>query len=113
MDRPMPSLRSAYVCNLSPEFQPPKHHTHKLPLVLSDALQRINGRDLTCEVAFYVNQPSERKRRINEHRRRAINAVIAAILHHVNIISKRVLASAEALADFAACLPYPKLGTSL
>ncbi|ENV3013854.1 plasmid replication initiator RepA [Escherichia coli] len=100
MDRPMPSLRSAYVCNLSPEFQPPKHHTHKLPLVLSDALQRINGRDLTCEVAFYVNQPSERKRRINEHRRRAINAVIAAILHHVNIISKRVLASAEALADF-------------
>ncbi len=87
-------------CNLSPEFQPPKHHTHKLPLVLSDALQRINGRDLTCEVAFYVNQPSERKRRINEHRRRAINAVIAAILHHVNIISKRVLASAEALADF-------------
>ncbi|EEA0430034.1 RepA, partial [Salmonella enterica subsp. enterica serovar Typhimurium] len=94
------SLRSTYVCNADPKFQVPKHHTHKLPFVLSDALHRLEGRDLTCEIAFYVNQPATRKRRINEHRRRAINAVIAALLHHTNIISKRVLASAEALADF-------------
>lgn len=103
-------LRSSYVCNADPRFQVPKHHKHKLPFVLSDALQRIDGRDLTCEIAFYVNQPAERKRRINEHRRRAINAVIAALLHHTNIISKRVLASAEALSDFCGLSTISKAG---
>ncbi|OAG95557.1 plasmid replication initiator RepA [Salmonella enterica] len=103
-------LRSTYVCNADPKFQVPKHHTHKLPFVLSDALQRLEGRDLTCEIAFYVNQPATRKRRINEHRRRAINAVIAALLHHTNIISKRVLASAEALADFCGLSTVSKAG---
>ncbi|HBV6392384.1 TPA: RepA [Klebsiella aerogenes] len=103
-------LRSAYVCNADPKFQVPKHHTHKLPFVLSDALQRIDGRDLTCDVAFYVNQPSERQRRLNEHRRRAINAVISALLHHTNVISKRVLASAEALADFCGLSTVSKAG---
>lgn len=104
------SLRTSYVCNADPRFQVPKHHTHKLPFVLSDALERIKGRDLTCEIAFYVNQPAERKRRINEHRRRAINAVIAALLHHTNIISKRVLASAEALSDFCGLSTTSKAG---
>ncbi|EED9388656.1 RepA [Salmonella enterica subsp. enterica] len=103
-------LRSAYVCNADPKFQAPKHHTHKLPFVLSDALQRIGGRDLTCDVAFYVNQPTERQRRLNEHRRRAINAVISALLHHTNVISKRVLASAEALADFCGLSTVSKAG---
>lgn len=91
--------RSCYVKNLNPQFVVPARHTHKLPFVLSDAIERNRERDLTAEIPFYVNLPVERCRRIYEHRRKALNALLLSILHHVNIISRKVPVGAEALAD--------------
>lgn len=93
------SLRSVYVCNAEPKFQAPRHHAHKLPFVLQGAIDKASGCDLTGDVVFYANLPPDRKRRIYEARRKAINAAITGILYFVNIVSREVHASAEQLAD--------------
>lgn len=92
-------MRSVYVHNPNPKFIAPAHHAHKLPFVLQGAIKNTQGRDLTGDMVFYVNLPPERRRRIYEARRKAINAAITAILYFVNIVSREVHASAEQLAD--------------
>lgn len=92
-------MRSVYVHNPNPKFIAPTHHAHKLPFVLQGAIENTQGRDLTGDMIFYVNLPPERRRRIYEARRKAINAAITAILYFVNIVSREVHASAEQLAD--------------
>lgn len=92
-------MRAAYVHNPNPKFIAPAHHAHKLPFVLQGAIKNTQSRDLTGDVVFYVNLPPERRRRIYEARRKAINAAITGILYFVNIVSREVHASAEQLAD--------------
>ena len=92
-------MRSVYIHNPNPKFIAPAHHAHKLPFVLQGAIKNTQGRDLTGDMIFYVNLPPERRRRIYEARRKAINAAITAILYFVNIVSREVHASAEQLAD--------------
>lgn len=92
-------MRSVYIHNPNPKFIAPAHHAHKLPFVLQGAIKNTQGRDLTGDMVFYVNLPPERRRRIYEARRKAINAAITAILYFVNIVSREVHASAEQLAD--------------
>lgn len=92
-------MRSVYVHNPNPKFIAPAHHAHKLPFVLQGAIKNTQSRDLTGDIVFYVNLPAERRRRIYEARRKAINAAITAILYFVNIVSREVHASAEQLAD--------------
>lgn len=92
-------MRSVYIHNPNPKFIAPAHHAHKLPSVLQGAIKNAQGCDLTGDMVFYVNLPPERRRRIYEARRKAINAAITGILYFVNIVSREVHASAEQLAD--------------
>ncbi|SUY95373.1 plasmid replication initiation protein RepA1 [Citrobacter freundii] len=92
-------MRSVYIHNPNPKFIAPAHHAHKLPSVLQGAIKNAQGGDLTGDMVFYVNLPPERRRRIYEARRKAINAAITGILYFVNIVSREVHASAEQLAD--------------
>jgi len=86
--------------NLEPKFVIPIHHKHRIPFILSDAIKRNKSRDLTAEVHFYLSLPPERCRRIYKSRRRALNAMLRAILYHVNVVSKQVPISASRLTEY-------------
>jgi incFII family plasmid replication initiator RepA len=86
--------------NSNPQFQIPIHYKHKIPFVLSDAITRNHDKDLTAEVHFYLALPPERCRRIYKSRRRALNAMLRAILYHINVISKQVPISATMLTEY-------------
>ena len=86
--------------NLYPKFVIPPHYKHKIPFILSEAIKRNKNRDLTAEVHFYLNLPPERCRRIYRSRRKSLNAMLIAILYHVNIISKQVPVSATTLTEY-------------
>lgn len=86
--------------NVDPKFVIPSHHKHKIPFILSDAIKRNHNRDLTAEVHFYLSLPPERCRRIYKSRRKALNAMLRAILYHVNVISKQVPISASRLTEY-------------
>ncbi|CAL4044160.1 plasmid replication initiator RepA [Buchnera aphidicola] len=96
--------------NSCPEFIIPAHHKHKIPFVLSDAIKRNHDRDLTAEVHFYLSLPPERCRRIYKSRRRALNAMLRAILYHVNVVSKQVPISASMLSEYCGLTTISKAG---
>jgi incFII family plasmid replication initiator RepA len=86
--------------NPDPKFTIPLHYKHKIPFILSEAIKRNKNRDLTAEVHFYLNLPPNRCRRIYKSRRKALNAMLIAILYHVNVISRQIPISATALTEY-------------
>ncbi|CAL4326007.1 Probable replication-associated protein RepA1 (plasmid) [Buchnera aphidicola (Thelaxes suberi)] len=99
------------VNNLNPQFRKPPHHFHKIPYILEETLQKNKNRDFTSDPLFYShggNNP--RSRKIHKSRRKALNAMINAIVYHVNIISYYVPASATTLTDYCGLSTIAKSG---
>lgn len=93
------SQRVCYVKNPNPVFVPPKHHKPR-PQLLRKAANFVNNRRVASWEGFPLLRPlADRQRRFNEHRARALQAVVAALIHHVDLVSWLVESSCEGMAD--------------
>ena len=98
--------RQCYVVNPLPAFCRPSHHRHNLPAYNKRLLSSVQSRDITRWVGFYyfdafhhrTNRLIERKRHFNRHRARALNALVEAMVYHLNIVSGTVPVSFTTLA---------------
>lgn len=98
--------RTDYISNLYPVFTPPLSEK-KRPAFIRYSMQRAAEKDVARSELLYIVQPTDPKtgallsrfRRLNEHRARALRAMVPAMLHHYNIASGLVMASVEQLAD--------------
>nr|CAA07300.1 RepA1 protein [Buchnera aphidicola] len=98
--------RKNYIYNKNPFFTPPKNNKHR-PSFICYAMKKASEIDVARSEINYVIQPKDPKtgciikryRRLNEHRARAMRAMVLAMLYHFNISSGLVQASVEQLSD--------------
>lgn len=90
------SARGCYVANPNPEFSPPSHHK-KRPQFVRKAMSYAN-RDVAAFGGMQVLLHARGRRHINEHRRKALTAVVQGMLHYVNLITWQVEAPVIELA---------------
>lgn len=82
--------RDGYVSNLDPAFKRPEQHKGR-PHKIIKATNYARKRDVLNWAGFRVLlSDMGRQRFINEHRRRAANAMVQAVLHYVNLITWEV-----------------------
>lgn len=89
-----------------PAFSRPVYHKHTLPAFNRRLLGQLEKRDVSRWEGFYfydafhhkTNKPLERKRHFNRHRARAMNALVQAMVYHLNIVSGTVPVSFTTLA---------------
>ncbi|AWK15642.1 plasmid replication initiator RepA [Candidatus Fukatsuia symbiotica] len=99
-------IRTSYISNLYPVFTPPTSDKQR-PAFIRYSMQRASEKDVARSELLYIIQPTDPKtgelrprfRRLNEHRARALRAMVPALLYHFNIASGLVMASVEQLAD--------------
>ena len=82
------SGRGCYVANPNPSFSPPAHHK-KRPQFLRKA-QNFAQRDISYFGGMQILLHARGRRHINEHRRKALRAVVQGMLHYVNLITWQV-----------------------
>lgn len=102
--------RKYYIKNPEPKFNIPKHYKHTIPFVIKDTIKKNKGKDFTSEIYFYLKNVSHRCRRIYVYRRKALNAMLNAILYHVNIVTKQVPISATNLTKYCGLDTISKKG---
>ncbi|CAL4326041.1 plasmid replication initiator RepA [Buchnera aphidicola] len=98
--------RKSYIYNINPIFQTPKGNKRR-PAFICYAMKKASEIDVARSALNYVIQPKnlktglfiKRYRRLNEHRARAMRAMVLAMLYHFNISSDLVQASVEQLSD--------------
>ena len=98
--------RQCYVVNPMPAFCRPVYHKHTLPAFNRRLLGQLEKRDISRWEGFYfydayhhkTNKLLERKRHFNRHRARAMNAMVHAMVYHLNIVSGTVPVSFTTLA---------------
>ena len=98
--------RQCYVVNPMPAFSRPVYHKHTLPAFNRRLLGQLEKRDISRWEGFYfydayhhkTNKLLERKRHFNRHRARAMNALVHAMVYHLNIVSGTVPVSFTTLA---------------
>ncbi|WP_428994306.1 plasmid replication initiator RepA, partial [Buchnera aphidicola] len=98
--------RTRYIFNKNPKFVPPKKDKSR-PVFIKYAIKMASLTDVARTELNYVIQPKDpntgaiikRKRRLNEHRARAMREIVKAMIYHFNITSDLVQASVEQLAD--------------
>ncbi|QNS02116.1 MAG: replication protein RepA (plasmid) [Buchnera aphidicola (Pentalonia nigronervosa)] len=98
--------RKHYICNPNPTFIPPKNNKRR-PFFICYAMKKASKIDVArCELNYFLQIknahsffPKKRFRRLNEHRARAMRAMVLAMLYHFNISSELVQASVEQLSD--------------
>jgi incFII family plasmid replication initiator RepA len=106
------------VVNPTPAFTRPAHHKHKLPAFNKSLLEKLSARDVSRWAGFYfydayhhkTNKPVVRRRHFNKHRARAMNALVNAMVYHLNIISGTVPVSFTTLAHEAGLSTTSKAG---
>lgn len=104
--------------NPTPVFTRPAHHKHKLPAFNKTLIETLSGRDVSRWAGFYfydafhhrTNKALVRSRHFNKHRARAINALVMAMVYHLNIISGTVPVSFTTLAHEAGLSTKSKAG---
>ena len=79
----------SYVTNPDPKFAAPAAHKGR-PQFLKKCIAYASKRDVTAYAAFYALLHLRGRRYLNEHRRRAINAMTQAMLHYVNLTTWQV-----------------------
>lgn len=100
------SSSKKYIYNDMPMFNQPNNNK-KRPSFIYYAMKRASDTDVARSELNYIIQPKNihngkplvRLRRLNEHRARAMRAMVQAMLYHVNIVSQLVYASIEQLSD--------------
>ncbi|CAL4326051.1 Probable replication-associated protein RepA1 (plasmid) [Buchnera aphidicola (Neophyllaphis podocarpi)] len=98
--------RKRYIYNPNPIFVKPLNQK-KRPAFIRYAMKCAKDIDVARSEINYVIKPKNprtgnkivRFRRLNEHRARAMRAIVQAMLYHYNIASELVLASVEQLSD--------------
>nr|WP_318380553.1 plasmid replication initiator RepA [uncultured Enterobacter sp.] len=98
--------RQCYVANPTPVFTRPAHHKHNLPAFNKKLIGAVAERDVSRWAGFYyydafhhkTSKLIERRRHFNKHRARAINALVAAMVYHLNIVSGTIPVSFTTLA---------------
>lgn len=84
------SFPRTYVANLNPVFSKPDQHKGR-PSFIKKLFNYARKRDVMNWAGFRVLFASNnRSRYVNEHRRRAINALVPAICHYVNLVTWQV-----------------------
>lgn len=100
------SRSGVYVANPHPVFTPPPQKKQR-PAFIRTALKEAERTDVARSEIFYTVQPVDpetlmpvaRERRMNEHRARAIRAVVQALVFHLNIATGMVQASVTAISE--------------
>lgn len=83
-------VRSLYIANELPAFHVPDTHKGR-PAFLRKAKNYASKRDVMNWSGFHLLKPLiHRHRHTNMHRRRAINALVQAICHYVNLVTWQV-----------------------
>ncbi|MEQ9883192.1 plasmid replication initiator RepA [Pectobacterium brasiliense] len=98
--------RQCYVVNPMPVFSRPEHHKHNLPAYSKRLLKRLSERDVSRWAGFYctnayhhkTHERIVRQRHFNKHRARAMNALVQAMIYHLNIVSGVIPVGFTALA---------------
>ncbi|WGL94085.1 plasmid replication initiator RepA [Arsenophonus nasoniae] len=100
------SLRRCYVCNPHPAYKPTKETSNK-PAIIKAIVKAAKEACPSRHEAWYTTVSVKKNgdirnfiKRLNEHRARAIDALIVAMGDRLNIISGKVEASVEQLADW-------------
>ncbi|WP_367680155.1 plasmid replication initiator RepA [Buchnera aphidicola] len=109
--------RKNYIHNLYPMFIQPKSK-NKRPAFIRYAIKKASQVDVARSEINYTTQPINpvtgnilpRFRRLNEHRARAMRAMVQAMLYHFNISSELVMASIETLSDECGLSTISKAG---
>lgn len=109
--------RKNYIHNLYPIFKQPKSKS-KRPAFIRYAIKKASETDVARSEINYTIQPINpitgnilpRFRRLNEHRARAMRAIVQAMLYHFNISSQLVMASIETLSDECGLSTISKAG---
>ncbi|VFP81303.1 Probable replication-associated protein RepA1 (plasmid) [Buchnera aphidicola (Cinara kochiana kochiana)] len=111
-------LEKKYVYNPYPQFIQPDNYK-KRPAFIKYAMKYaakmdvaqnevyLSIRKFTNPITGYI---LPRKRRLNEHRARALRAMIQAMLYHFNIATTLVMASVEKLSDVCGLSTYSSVG---
>lgn len=103
--RPQPGTESStrrrkrvgYVVNEFPEFAAPTHHK-KRPNFIMKTKSIMAKRDVCSWQGWYVLRPGHgRKRNFNLHCRRALNAMMAGMVHYVNLATWQIENAVENL----------------
>lgn len=98
-------MLNVYVHNPIPEFRPPEHHNQR-PQFIRKLSNYAAKRRVWLWEGFYsilplnpdTLKPVYRRRRFNEHRGRAMQAVTQCIAHHLNVVTGIAQVSIEMLA---------------
>ncbi|WP_343190506.1 plasmid replication initiator RepA (plasmid) [Buchnera aphidicola (Mollitrichosiphum nigrofasciatum)] len=106
-----------YVNNKRPVFKK-SINDKKRPAFIRYAMKRANETDVARNELNYTiipintktGQPIKRFRRLNEHRARAMRAMVQAMLYNFNIASNLVMASVEQLSDSCGLSTISKAG---
>ncbi|WGL93976.1 plasmid replication initiator RepA [Arsenophonus nasoniae] len=100
------SLRRCYVYNPHPTYIPPKETSNK-PAIIKALTKAARAARPSRHEAWYTTISVKKNgdiknfiKRLNEHRARAIDALIVAMSDRLNIISGKVEASVEQLANW-------------
>lgn len=110
-------LKKKYVYNPYPQFVQPENQK-KRPAFIRYAMKCAAQTDVARNEIYYTSQLKNpvtgcimpRKRRLNEHRARALRAMVQAMLYHFNIVSTLVMASVEKLSDVCGLSTYSQAG---
>ncbi|CUR53372.1 Probable replication-associated protein RepA1 (plasmid) [Buchnera aphidicola (Tuberolachnus salignus)] len=109
--------RKQYVYNPYPNFVPVLN-SKKRPSFIQYAMKCASNTDVARNEINYTRQPKNLKtgkkivrfRRLNEHRARALRAMVQAMLYYFNIASTLVMASVEKLSDQCGLSTISKAG---
>lgn len=118
MNKTTTHSRQCYVVNPMPAFCRPEHHKHTLPAFNRRLLGMLGKRDISRWEGFYfydafhhkTHQPLDRKRHFHRHRARAMNALVQAMVYHLNIVSGTVPVSFTTLAREAGLATHSAAG---
>ncbi|VFP88980.1 Probable replication-associated protein RepA1 (plasmid) [Buchnera aphidicola (Cinara piceae)] len=111
-------VKKKYVYNPYPQFIQPENHK-KRPAFIRYAMKCAAQTDVARNEIYYTNPLKNpvtgrllppRRRRLNEHRARALRAMVQAMLYHFNIVSTLVMASVEKLSDVCGLSTYSSAG---
>jgi incFII family plasmid replication initiator RepA len=108
-----------YVSNPNPKFTPPPQKKQR-PAFIRAALKQAESVDVARSELFYTLQPINpvtltpvrRERRMNEHRAKAIRALVQACIFHMNIVTGMVQATVTALSDECGLTSKSKAGNA-
>lgn len=97
-DTRTPSIvRGCYVANATPRFEKPVRHKGR-PRFIGKAYNVAAKRDIASWPGFIPLRPLiGRSRHWNEHRAKALNSMVLAMLHYTNVITWQVETSVDVL----------------